>query len=139
MRSARARLGLGILTGLIGLAAMVRLMAGAFPGSVSTFAWVVTLLATVPWVVYVAWRAHLSRPTRRGAGEVLVLDLIGMSLVGVLVVGPVVALGVSFAAFAVLWSADRPVRPRRGIEQFVPLVELGRPAEASEIESTVQD
>ena len=139
MRSAGARLGLGTLTGLIGLVAMVRLVAGAFSGGVSAFAWVVTLLAMVPWVVYVAWRAHRSRPTRRGAGAVLVLDLIGMSLVGVLVVGPVVALGVSFAAFAVLWSADRPVRPRRGIEQFVPMAELGRPAEANETEPTPQD
>ena len=51
MTSLPARLALGVLTGSLALAAMLRLVAGAFTGAMSTFALVVTLVAMVPWLV----------------------------------------------------------------------------------------
>ena len=54
-------LALGALTGLVSLVAMVRLVSGAFDGGLSVFAWVITLLAMVPWVGYAAVRARHGR------------------------------------------------------------------------------
>jgi len=125
--SAHLRLGLGLLTGLLGLVAMVRLVSGAFSGGMSQFAWVVTLVAMVPWVVYVSWRARRGRLRARGVVAVLLLDLIGLVAVWLFVFGPVLALGLSFAAFAVLWTADRPVRSAAGESRFVRVEELRRP------------
>jgi hypothetical protein len=125
--TARLRLGLGLLTGLLGLVAMVRLVAGAFSGGMSQFAWAVTLVAMVPWVVYVSWRARRSRLTPRGLAAVLLLDLVGLVAVWLFVFGPVLALGLSFAAFAVLWTADRPRRSAAGESRFVRVEELRRP------------
>jgi hypothetical protein len=125
--SAHLRLGLGLLTGLLGLVAMVRLVAGAFSGGMSQFAWVVTLVAMVPWVVYVSWRARRGRLTPRGVVAVLLLDLVGLVTVWLFVFGPVLALGLSFAAFAVLWTADRPLRSAAGESRFVRVDELRRP------------
>ena len=127
MTSAHLRLGLGLLTGLLGLVAMVRLVAGAFSGGMSQFAWVVTLVAMVPWVVYVSWRARRGRLTPRGVVAVLLLDLVGLVTVWLFVFGPVLALGLSFAAFAVLWTADRPLRSAAGESRFVRVDELRRP------------
>jgi hypothetical protein len=125
--SAHRRLGLGLLTGLLGLVAMVRLVAGAFSGGMSQFAWVVTLVAMVPWVLYVSWRARRGRLTPRGVVAVLLLDLVGLVTVWLFVFGPVLALGLSFAAFAVLWTADRPLRAAAGESRFVRVDELRRP------------
>ena len=127
MSTAPVRLGLGLLTGLLGLVAMVRLVAGAFSGGMSQFAWVVTLVAMVPWVVYVSWRARRGRLARGGQVAVLLLDLVGLVLVWLFVFGPVLALGLSFAAFAVLWTADRPRRSAGGESRFVRVEELRRP------------
>ena len=127
MTPAPVRLALGLLTGLLGLVAMVRLVAGAFSAGMSQFAWAVTLVAMVPWVVYVGWRARRSRLTRRGLVAVLLLDLFGLVVVWLFVFGPVLALGSSFAAFAVLWTADRPVRATTGEARFVGVEELRRP------------
>ena len=60
-------LALGALTGLVSLVAMVRLVSGAFDGGLSVFAWVITLLAMVPWVAYAAARARHGRLTPRHA------------------------------------------------------------------------
>jgi drug/metabolite transporter (DMT)-like permease len=117
-------LALGVLTGLVGLVAMVRLVAGAFDGGLSVFAWVVTLLAMVPWVAYAAVRARHGRLTPRDALVVTGLDVVGLVTVWLLVLGPVVALACSLAAFAVIWVRDWPERQPRGEDRFVRIEEL---------------
>jgi hypothetical protein len=117
-------LALGALTGLVGLVAMVRLVAGAFDGGLSVFAWVVTLLAMVPWVVYAAVRARHGRLTPRDALLVLGLDVLGLAMVWLFVLGPVVALACSLAAFGVIWVRDWPERQPRGEDRFVRIEEL---------------
>src|SRR5436309_15754093 len=112
MTSLAARTALGVLTGAIGLVAMLRLVAGAFTAGMSGFALVVSLVAMVPWVAYVTWRSRRSRLTAPGALTALVLDLVGLAVVWVLVFGPVLALAASFAAFVILWLGDRPRRTR---------------------------
>jgi hypothetical protein len=115
---------LGALTGLVSLVAMVRLVSGAFDGGLSVFAWVITLLAMVPWVGYAAVRARHGRLTPRNALVVALLDLLGVATVWVFVIGPVVALSCSLAAFAVIWVKDWPTRPERGEDRFVRIEEL---------------
>ena len=117
-------LGLGALTGLLSLLAMVRLVSGAFSGGLSVFAWVVTLLAMVPWVGYVAVRARHGRIARRSALVVLIIDLAGLVVVWLGVVGPVLALAGSLAAFVVIWIKDWPVPRPRNEERFVRIEEL---------------
>lgn len=117
-------LGLGGLTGLVSLAAMVRLVSGAFDGGLSAFAWVITLLAMVPWVGYAAVRARHARLTPRNALTVGALDVVGVAVVWLFVIGPVVALTCSLAAFAVIWVKDWPTRPERGEDRFVRIEEL---------------
>ena len=117
-------LALGGLTGLVSLVAMVRLVSGAFDGGLSTFAWVITLLAMVPWVGYTAVRARHSRLTPRNALAVVLLDLVGVATVWFFVLGAVVALACSLAAFAVIWVKDWPARPVRGEDRFVRIEEL---------------
>src|SRR3954466_13820646 len=107
MTSLAARTALGILTGAIALVAMLRLVAGAFTTQMSGFALVVTLVAMVPWVGYVTWRARRSRLAPRTALLALGLDVLGLVLVWVLVFGPVLALALSFAAFVLVWLGDR--------------------------------
>jgi apolipoprotein N-acyltransferase len=102
-------LALGALTGLVSLVAMVRLVSGAFDGGLSVFAWVITLLAMVPWVAYAAARARHARLTPRSA---------------LVVAGPVVALACSLGAFAVVWVRDWPERQPRGEDRFVRIEEL---------------
>ena len=75
-------LALGALTGLVSLVAMVRLVSGAFDGGLSVFAWVITLLAMVPWVAYAAARARHGRLTPRHALVVAGLAVVGL-VVGV--------------------------------------------------------
>ena len=117
-------LALGALTGLVGLVAMFRLVAGAFDGGLSVFAWVVTMLAMIPWVGYAAARARHGRLTVHNALVVLLLDLVGMMTVWLFVLGAVIALACSLAAFAVIWVRDWPDRPPRGEDRFVRVEEL---------------
>ena len=117
-------LGLGALTGLLSLLAMVRLVSGAFSGGLSVFAWVVTLLAMVPWVGYVAVRARHGRIDRRSALVVLIIDLAGLVVLWLGVVGPVLALAGSLVAFVVIWVKDWPPQRPRSEERFVRIEEL---------------
>ncbi len=117
-------LALGALTGLVSLMAMVRLVSGAFDGGLSVFAWVITLLAMGPWVAYAAVRARHGRLTVRNAFTVAGLDVVGLVVVWLSVLGPVIALTCSLAAFAVIWVRDWPERRHRGEERFVRIEEL---------------
>jgi hypothetical protein len=119
-----AALVVGALTGLLGLVAMVRLAAGAFSGAMSTFAWVVVLAAMLPWVGYGAWRAQHGRLSRRGLALVLALVVLGSAAVWLSVLGPVLALACSLAAFAVIWVADWPLRRPHGEDRLVGIEEL---------------
>lgn len=127
MTTLAARTALGVLTGAIALMAMLRLVAGAFTGGMSSFALVVTLVAMVPWVGYVTWRARRSRLTPRSALIVLGFDVVGLGLVWALVFGPVLALVLSFAAFLLVWVGDRPLRTGPRAERFVRVEELREP------------
>jgi hypothetical protein len=117
-------LALGALTGLVSLVAMVRLVSGAFDSGLPTFAWIVTLLAMVPWVGYAAVRARHGRLTVRNAVAIALLDLVGVATAWLFVLGPVIALTCSLAAFAVIWVKDWPARPVRGEDRFVRIEEL---------------
>src|ERR687894_2504181 len=117
-------LSLCALTGLVSLVAMVRLVSGAFDSGLSVFAWVVTLLAMVPWVGYAAVRARHGRLTVRNALAIALLDIVGVATVWLFVLGPVIALACSLAAFAVIWVKDWPIRPGRGEDRFVRIEEL---------------
>jgi hypothetical protein len=114
---------LGALTGLVGLIGMIRLASGAFSHGMSAFAWVVILSAMLPWIGYVAWRARHGRLRKGSALAVLLLDLVGCVVVWLFVLGPVVALACSLAAFVVIWVSDWPPR-RHASERFVRLEEL---------------
>jgi hypothetical protein len=115
---------LGVATGLVGLIAMVRLVSGAFTGGLSMFAWVVTLLAMVPWVGYVALRARHGHLDRRSALIVAVLNAVGLLLVWFFVLGAVLALACSLAAFGVIWVKDWPPRRPASEDRFVRIEEL---------------
>lgn len=127
MTTVLARTALGVLTGAIALVAMLRLVAGAFTGGMSGFALVVTLVAMVPWLGYVTWRARRSRLTPRTALVALGLDVLGLVLVWLLVFGPVLALALSFVAFLLIWFGDRPVQARTRAERYVRVEELRVP------------
>lgn len=126
----RVALGLGALTGTVSLIAMVRLVSGAFSAGLSAFAWVFLLLAMVPWVGYVAWRARSARLTR-AAGRGLA-GLCGAALVAVWLSTPgaVVALAASLVAFTVIWVHDWPAARPAGEARFVRIDELGSDDEA---------
>ena len=115
---------LGAATGLVGLIAMVRLVSGAFTGGLSMFAWVVTLVAMVPWVGYVALRARHGHLDPRSALIVAALNVVGLLLVWFFVLGAVLALACSLAAFVVIWVKDWPPRRPAGEERFVRIEEL---------------
>ena len=117
-------MALGALTGLVSLVAMIRLAAGAFTQGMSIFAWVVILSAMLPWIAYAAWRARHGHLTRRGALVVLLLDLLGCVVVWLFVLGPVVALACSLAAFVLIWVSDWPPRRVTGEERFVRVEDL---------------
>ena len=117
-------MALGALTGLVGLVGMIRLASGAFTHGMSGFAWVIILSAMLPWIGYAAWRGRHGHLSMRGALAVLLLDLVGCVVVWLFVLGPVLALACSLAAFVVIWVSDWP--PRRPIseERFVRIEEL---------------
>lgn len=115
---------LGALTGLVSLVAMIRLVSGAFTQGMSTFAWVAILLAMLPWMGYAAWRGRHGHLSRRGALAVLLLNLLGCVLVWLFVLGPVIALTCSLAAFAVIWVSDWPARRPLTEERFVRIEEF---------------
>jgi hypothetical protein len=116
----------GALTGLLSLTGMLRLTAGVFSGDLSRFALVVVLVALLPWVVYVASRARHGRLTVRALAVVLGLVAVGFAAVWLSVLGPVLALLCSLAAFAVVWVSDWPQRRPRGDDRFVRIEELQR-------------
>jgi hypothetical protein len=115
---------LGALTGLVSLVAMIRLVSGAFTQGMSTFAWVAILLAMLPWIGYAAWRGRHGHLSRRGALAVLLLNLLGCVVVWLFVLGPVIALTCSLAAFAVIWVSDWPARRPLTEERFVRIEEF---------------
>jgi hypothetical protein len=115
---------LGALTGLVSLVAMIRLVSGAFTQGMSTFAWVAILLAMLPWMGYAAWRGRHGHLSRRGALSVLLLNLLGCVVVWLFVLGPVIALTCSLAAFAVIWVSDWPARRPLTEERFVRIEEF---------------
>ena len=117
---------LGALTGLVGLVAMIRLVSGAFTQGLSTFAWVAILLAMLPWTGYAAWRGRHGQLSRRGALAVLLVNLVGCGVVWLAVLGPVIALSCSLAAFVVIWISDWPARRPMTEERFVRIEELHR-------------
>lgn len=117
-------LGLGALTGAVGMIAMIRLVSGAFDAGMTVFAWAAILVTMIPWVGYSAWRAQHGRLLGRRAVAVLVPTLVGLVAVWFLTIGPVVALACSLAAFAVIWVSDWPARRPRGEETFVRIEEL---------------
>jgi hypothetical protein len=116
----------GALTGLLSLTGMLRLTAGVFSGSLSRFAVVFVLAAMLPWVVYVALRARHGRLTVRGLAVVVGLVVVGFAAVWLSVLGPVLALVCSLAAFGVVWVSDWPQRRLRGQDRFVRIDELQR-------------
>jgi hypothetical protein len=115
---------LGALTGLLSLVAMIRLVSGAFTQGMSTFAWVAILLAMLPWIGYAAWRGRHGHLSRRGALAVLLLNLLGCVVVWLFVLGPVIALTCSLAAFAVIWVSDWPAPRPLTEERFVRIEEF---------------
>lgn len=115
-------LGLGVLTGIVGLIAMVRLIAGA--GLNSMFAWVFLLLAMVPWIAYCGWRARHGRLGPTGVLGVVALCAAGLVSVWLFTLGPVFALACSLAAFVIIWIHDWPPRREKGEEQYVRVEEL---------------
>lgn len=115
---------LGALTGLLGLVGMIRLVSGAFSNGMTTFAWAAILLAMLPWIVYAAWRGRHGHLSPRGALAVLLLDLVGCVVVWLFVLGPVVALACSLAAFAVIWVSDWPPRRLAGQDRYVRIEEF---------------
>ena len=117
-------MGLGALTGLVGLVGMIRLASGAFTHEMSAFAWVVILSALLPWIGYAAWRARHGQLSKRGALAVLLLDVVGCVVVWLFVLGPVVALACSLAAFVVIWVSDWPPRRQVSEARFVRIEEL---------------
>ncbi|WP_375426545.1 hypothetical protein [uncultured Friedmanniella sp.] len=118
---------LGALTGLVGLAGMARLAAGAFDGPMSRFAWVVVLAAMLPWVVYVASRARHGRLSGVRLVLVAALGVAGAATVWLSVPGPVLALVCSLVAFVLIWVSDWPDRRSRGEDRIVGIEELQRP------------
>jgi len=124
--SSYARVGLGALTGLVSLIAMIRLVAGGFERGLSGLAWLFILLAMVPFIVYAAWRARHGRLTGRNLLAVAVLAVLGIGLVWLFTIGPVLALLCSLAAFAIIWVNDLPARRPRGDDQFVRIEDLRR-------------
>lgn len=118
--------GVGALTGGVTMIAMVRLILGGFPHAVTGLAWTFILVAMVPWIIYVAWRSRRARLTWRLVGGVLAIDAIALILVWVQTVGPVLALVLSLAGFAVIWVRDWPTRRGNPLQRLVRIDDLMR-------------
>lgn len=121
------RLALGLGVGALTLIGMIRLVAGNFEGRLALFAWVVVGLTMVPWVAYCAWRGWHGKLTRNRAIAVAALVVAGLIVVWLFVLGPVIALVASLAAFALIWISDWPGKRVTGEERFVRIEELGEP------------
>ncbi|MGI8457352.1 MAG: hypothetical protein ACR2LI_04465 [Propionibacteriaceae bacterium] len=119
-----ARLLAGLLIGVVGLLAMVRLVAGAFAFG-SPYVWVFVALPMLAWIGYAGWRARRARLAGHLLVVVVALALIGLAVVWFGVGGPVLALGCCLGAFVVIWTHDLPAR-RPGIDQFVSVADLRR-------------
>ena len=132
MSSSTTRLLLGALTGVLALVGMIRLAANGFERGLSPLAWVIVLLAMVPFVGYAAWRARHGRLTPRGTLVLLALDVLGFATVWWATFGPVLALACALAAFAVIWVHDWPARAARGSDRFVAFEDLGRDDDTDE-------
>lgn len=132
-------LGLGSLTGLVSLIAMVRLVSGAFAGGLSAFAWVFLLLAMGPWVGYAAWRARHGRLTPAAGKAVGVLGLVGAVAVWLFTVGAVVALAASLAAFVVIWVHDWPDAKSAVESRFVHIEELVAEDDDEDVDAGLDD
>lgn len=115
-------LALGALTGVVGLIAMIRLIAGA--GLSSTFAWIFVLLAMLPWIAYCSWRAWHGQLRPSAALGVLGLCAAGLISVWLFTFGPVFALTCSLVAFVIIWVHDWPPRRPKGEDQYVRVEEL---------------
>ncbi len=113
---------LGALTGLVGLIAMMRLIAGA--GFTSMFAWVFLLAAMLPWTGYCIWRARHGRLRPRAALGVFGLAVLGLISVWLFTLGPVIALACSLLAFVIIWVHDWPQLRERRESQYVGVEEL---------------
>ncbi|MFC7618787.1 hypothetical protein [Microlunatus sp. GCM10028923] len=121
------RLILGLGVGALTLIGMIRLVAGNFDGRLAMFAWVVVALTMIPWVAYCGWRGWHGRLTRNRAIAVAALVVGGLIVVWLFVLGPVIALLASLAAFALIWISDWPGKRVTTEEKFVRLEELGEP------------
>ena len=124
MRNSYVRLALGLLTGVVGLVAMLRLVSGAFNGSLSTFAWIFVALAMIPWVAYAAWRARHGHLNQRWGLAVLGLGILGLVLAWLFTIGAVLALACSLGAFVIIWIHDWPAKRPAKDEQTVRIDEL---------------
>ena len=124
MNSKLTDTALGALTGVVTLIGMLRLVDGVSAGPISRFALIFILLAMVPWVGYVAWRARRSRLTSLRRVVVLTVVAVGLACVWLFTFGAVVALACSFAGFVVIWVSDLPQRPPAEESRFVRVEEL---------------
>ena len=113
---------LGALTGIVGLIAMIRLIAGA--GFTSVFAWVFLLAAMLPWLGYCIWRARHGALRPRAALGVLGLDALGLISVWLFTIGPVLALAASLLAFVIIWVHDWPQLRERRESEYVRVEDL---------------
>ncbi len=129
-------LALGAVTGAVGLIAMIRLVSGAFSHDMTSFAWIVILLAMIPWIAYSAWRARHGQLSWRGALAVLLLCVTGLISVWLFTLGPVIALACSLAAFVVIWVSDWPPRRRSGGDSFVRIEELQKDRQVEELDQS---
>lgn len=116
------RLLVGLLVGVIGLIAMVRLISAGFPGSLLV-AEVFAGLAMVPWVIYAGWRARHGRLTPRTAVPVVLVGAAGLVVVWWGTAGPVLALACSLSGFVIIWVHDLPSR-RKPPDRWVKVEEL---------------
>ncbi|WP_152364564.1 hypothetical protein [Microlunatus speluncae] len=123
------RLVLGLGAGALTLIGMIRLVAGNFDGRLAVFAWVVVALAMIPWIGYCAWRSWHGRLNLKRALVVAILVVVGLVVVWLFVLGPVIGLACSLAAFVLIWISDWPGKRATGEEKFVAFEELAESTE----------
>lgn len=115
---------LGALTGVVTLSAMLRLISGAYAAGISHLALGFCLVALIPWVGYLAWRARRGRLSSRSGRAVGVLVAAGLGVVWLSTLGSVAALACAFAASVLIWLSDLPVRQPPGEDRFVRIEEM---------------